>query len=150
MRVLLVEDHPAMRFGVRTLLELEGDVEVVGEVEDAEEAGRAAREKEPDLAIVDLQLRGRTGGVELCRELKALPSPPKVLVYTAHNKKDLASLALLSGADGFVHKGLDFRSLPEVVMRVRDGVRVWLLGVEEGEADVHCMIISDEPVRITK
>jgi two-component system response regulator DevR len=80
IRALMVEDHATMRFGVKTFLEASGEVEVVGEADYAEEALRLAEELE--LVILDLRLRGE-GGIELCREIKSLPEPPYVLVYTA-------------------------------------------------------------------
>lgn len=101
MKILLVEDHPAMRFAIGALLGTSEDMELVGEADSAEEALGLAMEKIPDLAIVDLQLKGDQSGIELCRDLKSLPSPPKVLIYTAHNTREHAQSALLSGADGF-------------------------------------------------
>jgi DNA-binding NarL/FixJ family response regulator len=81
MRILLVEDHPAMRFAVGALLRAEGDMDLAEETDNTGEALELARSEKPDLAIVDLQLKGDGDGVELCRELKSLPSPPKVLIY---------------------------------------------------------------------
>lgn len=135
MRVLLVEDHPAMRFAVRTLLELVEKMEVVGETGEANEALRLAEKDAPDVVVLDLGLEDGGSGVELCREIKALPDPPHVLVHTAHNSPDAVSSALLSGADGYVHKGIDHEELPRAVRRVLSGERVWLLGPESAEAE---------------
>lgn len=134
MKILIVDDHPAMRFAVGALLGSSEDMELVGEADNAEEALRQAQENSPDLAIVDLQLKGEGSGIELCREMKSLPDPPKVLVYTAHNTREHAHAALLSGADGFLHKSLDYEELPDVVRRTCASERPWLLGIEEEEA----------------
>lgn len=144
VKILLVEDHPAMRFGVGALLGTSEDLDLVDEADNAEEALNLAQSERPDLAIVDLQLKGDQSGVELCRELKSLPDPPKVLVYTAHNSRENAQAALLSGADGFLHKGLDYGELPETVRRTYAGERPWLLGVEEEEAERHLQAASEE------
>lgn len=134
MRILLVDDHPAMRFAIGALLGTAADLELVAEADNAGEALILARNERPDLAIVDLQLKGEGSGIELCRQLKSLPASPKVLIYTAHNTREHTHSALLSGADGFMHKGLDYEELPEIIRRTHDGERPWLLGVEEQEA----------------
>jgi NarL family two-component system response regulator LiaR len=131
LKILLVDDHPAMRFAVGALLGVKDDMQVVGEADNAEEALRLARKHPLDLAIVDLQLKEAHNGIELCKELKALPEPPKVLIYTAHNSRELAQSSLLAGADGFLYKGLDYEELHQTARRTCEGERPWLLGVEE-------------------
>lgn len=144
MRILLVEDHPAMRFAVGALLRTEVDMETVGETDNAGQALGLARSEKPDLAVVDLQLRGDGDGVELCRELKSLPEPPKVLIYTAYNSREHAQSVLLSGADGFLHKGVDHEKLPEAVRLTQAGERPWLLGMEGEELESHPRVVSGE------
>jgi DNA-binding NarL/FixJ family response regulator len=72
MKVLVVEDHPTTRLGISSLLGVEG-MEIVGEAESAEEAIRLTEGLRPDLVILDLLLKGRGSGVELCREIKSRP-----------------------------------------------------------------------------
>jgi NarL family two-component system response regulator LiaR len=144
LKVLLVDDHPAMRFAISALLGTSEDMELVGEADNAGEALSLAQDKSPDLTIVDLQLKGSQSGIELCRELKSLPEPPKILVYTAHNSREHAHSALLSGADGFMHKGLDYEELPEAVRRTCAGERPWLMGFEEKEAERQLQTVSEE------
>lgn len=132
-RVLLVEDHPAMRLGIRTVLGLEGGVEIVGEAPDAAGALRLASELRPDLVLLDLRLRGGDG-LPLCRSLKCLADPPYVLVYTAYNAPAEVREAMLCGADSFVHKGEDPARLREAVRETCAGKRVWLLGEQGDEA----------------
>lgn len=134
MRVLVVEDHPTMRFGVSSLLDLAGGLEVVGEAADAGGTLRLVDEVDPDVVLLDLRLRDGPSGIELCREIKGFPDPPRVLVYTAYNSEDDVSSALLSGADGFLHKGLDHELLPDALRRTCEGEQVWLLGSEIEEA----------------
>ena len=135
MKILLVDDHPAMRFAIGALLETSDDVELVGEAENAVEALNLTQNKKPDLAIVDLQLKGDLNGIELCRTLKSLHDPPKVLIYTAHNSREHAQSSLIAGADGFLHKGLAYEELPDAVRRTYSGERPWLMGVEELDGD---------------
>lgn len=133
MRVLLVEDHSAMRFGLRAFLEFVAKMEVVGEAENAGEALRLVEETGPDLVLLDLRLKGKQNGIELCREIKDLPDPPKVLVYTEFNSGKQRTAAMQAGADGFVHKGLDHEQLPRIIRDVCSGEPVWLPGEEEME-----------------
>ncbi|MBA2442273.1 MAG: response regulator transcription factor [Rubrobacter sp.] len=134
MKVLLVEDHPTMRLGLRAAVELREGTEVAGEAAAAEEALELARTLTPDLVVLDLRLRGEPDGIELCREIKSLPDPPQVVIYTAYNSPQAISSCLLSGADSYVHKGEEPRKLLNAIEDTNAGERVWLLGGEEEEA----------------
>jgi len=143
VRVLIVEDHPAMRLGIRTLVGLCEGAEVVGEAVRADEAMDRAQETGPDLVVLDLRLCGGDDGVELSRELKALPHPPHVLVYTAHNSTEYLYRCRLSGADSYVHKSEDTARLLQALERARRGEKVWMLGVEVEEAEIRVRRHSD-------
>lgn len=127
---MLVDDHPAIRRGLRSLLEQTDDIEVVGEARNAEEAVRLAAELKPDLAILDLRLRGETNGVEVCRGINDLPDPLRVLIHTAYNTAEDVTAATLADADGYVHKGAEQLGIIEVLRRVHSGERVWAVNVE--------------------
>lgn len=129
MRVLLAEDQPAARLGARLLLQEAGRAEVVGESEKAEEVVHRAKELRPDLVVLALELEDQTGALAACRELKSLPSPPRVLVYAAGNSEEDVAAAGLAGADSYLHKGPGCGGrLHEVARRTCDGHRDWLLG----------------------
>lgn len=129
-RVLLVEDHPVVRLGLKTIIRAQLDMELVGEAESAEQALAEQIQKEPDLVILPLRLEGKLEGVELCREIKSLDNAPLVLIYTSYNAREDASATFLSGADGFVHKGEETGRLLETIRALLSGHRVWLLGTE--------------------
>ncbi|MEJ7816267.1 MAG: response regulator transcription factor [Rubrobacter sp.] len=134
MRILLVDDHPTVRFGLRHLLVSAG-FEVVGEGEDAAGALRLVVELLPDLVLLDLRL-GEESGIEVCREIKALPEAPRVLVFSAHSSVEDVAGATLAGADGYVHKGVGGEELIDAVRRTVAGRRVWLLPSENEEEAV--------------
>ena len=83
VRVLLVDDHPVVRSGLRALLEVSGRAEVVGEASSGEEGVTKARSLEPDIVIMDVSMPG-IGGIEATRRIAALGLDIKVLVLTMH------------------------------------------------------------------
>ncbi len=128
MRVLLVGGHPAVLFGLRNLLDAEDNIRVVGEADDAE-ALCVTERAQPDLVIVTDAFPGRrASGVEVCRRIKLLSTPPYVLIYTGHNSaQDLAHCAL-TGVDGYIHAGTDLSRLVQAVKQVCVGRAVWEVG----------------------
>jgi two-component system response regulator DevR len=132
LRILLVDDHPTVRFGLKHLL-ASAD-EVVGEAENATDAVWLVQDLRPDLVLLDLRL-GEYSGIEVCREIKALPGAPRVLVFTAHASVEDIAGATLAGADGYLHKGVAGDKILDAVRRTHAGQRVWLLPAEnEDEA----------------
>lgn len=102
-RLLIVDDHPVVRAGLVSYLELQSDLEVVAEAEDLASARRAARATEIDLVLLDLMLPDGDG-LELIEELRALPSAPRVLVLTSAVDETRVRRALRAGASGYVLK----------------------------------------------
>jgi DNA-binding NarL/FixJ family response regulator len=103
IRVLLVDDHPAVRLGMRQLIDHQPDMRVVTAVADAREA-LSQPEWPIDVAIVDYHLGEAEDGLWLTTQLKRLPAPPRVLVYTAFAGDALAAAAVIAGADGLLDK----------------------------------------------
>jgi DNA-binding NarL/FixJ family response regulator len=103
-RLLVVDDHPAVRAGLRELFSEAADFTVVAAVGTAEAAMIAAEQEPIDVAVVDYQLGGRNG-LWLSRKLKRLPEPPAVLIYSAYTDGVLAAAAVVAEADAIVSKG---------------------------------------------
>lgn len=135
MKVLLVDPCPATLVGVRTLLESCSDMEVVGEAQSAEEVVDKARYLCPDLVVLDSELDETTDALGICRELKTLPLPPRVLLYAAHSSQRGMVAASLAGADSYLYKGLDGNRLTEAASETCSGNRVLLPGPVEDEGD---------------
>jgi DNA-binding NarL/FixJ family response regulator len=112
IRVLVVDDHAAVRVGLGGLLEDRTDLEVVATAASAREALADATRVAPEVAVVDYHLDDGDG-LSLCRALKRLPRPPRVLVYSAYADGVLTAAAVVAGADAVISKG----SLGEEVVR---------------------------------
>ena len=121
-RLLVVDDHPAVRVGLAELLAGEADFELVAAVETAEAAMDVAEREAIDVAIVDYQLGGRNG-LWLSRKLKRLDRPPAVVIYSAYADGVLAAAAVVAEADAIVSKGRLGSELCEIVRGVLAGHR---------------------------
>jgi DNA-binding NarL/FixJ family response regulator len=104
IRVLVVDDHPAVRLGLRKLLEDQPDLVLVAVVETAEAALSIAEHEPVDVAVVDYQL-GSRDGLWVSRKLKRLPEPPRVVLYSAYADGLLAAASVVAEADALVSKG---------------------------------------------
>lgn len=104
IRLTVVDDHPAVRAGLRFMLATEPGFEVVATAATAAEAYEQVERQRPDLAIVDYQLPGEDG-LSLCYRLKSLAAPPRVLILSAFADDALAVTAVIAGADGLINKG---------------------------------------------
>lgn len=120
MRLLIVDDHSAVRAGLQQLLDDQADFEVIAAVATAEEAVSVAEAEPIDVAVVDYQLEGRNG-LWVSRKLKRLPAPPAVLIYSAYTDGLLASAAVVAEADGIVSKGGLGSELCDAIRRVASG-----------------------------
>jgi DNA-binding NarL/FixJ family response regulator len=119
-RVLIVDDHAAVRAGLRELLDGEPDFEVVAAAEGAEAAMLVAEREPVDVAVVDYQLGARTG-LWLSRKLKRLPSPPAVLIYSAYADGVLAAASVVAEADALLSKGGLGSELCDEIRRISRG-----------------------------
>lgn len=103
VRILLADDHPIVRRGLRDLLESEPDLRVVAEASDGAEAVRLAGEAEIELAILDITMPRMTG-LQAAAALAARPDAPKLLMLSMHENEQFAFEALRAGASAFVLK----------------------------------------------
>ena len=104
IRLLLSDDHPVVRAGMRALLEAEPDLVVVGEASSAEEAVQLATEPGVDLVLMDLQFPGRLQGVDATRRIRSTRGAPNVLVLTNYDTDADILGAIEAGASGYLLK----------------------------------------------
>ncbi|WP_445520281.1 response regulator [Streptomyces sp. NEAU-174] len=138
IRVLLVDDHQVVRRGLRTFLQVQDDIEVVGEASDGEEGVARAEELRPDVVLMDVKMPG-LDGIEALRTLRDLDNPARVLVVTSFTEKRTVVPALRAGAAGYVYKDVDPEALARAIRSVHSGhvllqpeVALALLSQEDG------------------
>jgi DNA-binding NarL/FixJ family response regulator len=126
LRLLIADDHPAFRAGLRLLLESLSDfeVDVVGEAETGEQALEAAIELSPDVIVMDLQMPG-LGGIETTRRVVAAAPHVRVLVLTMFEDESSVFAALRAGAHGYVLKGAGQEQLARAIQAVAAGESIF-------------------------
>jgi DNA-binding NarL/FixJ family response regulator len=125
IRVFVLDDHELVRTGLRTLLEAESDLEVVGEAGTAEQGLKLICDLEPDIAILDVRLPDGNG-IEVCREVQSLVPQVRCLMLTSYSDDDSDDDALFSsimaGASGYVLKEIGSGDLLGDIRRVSEGM----------------------------
>ena len=122
IRVLLADDHPIVRDGLRKQLEDEEGFEIIGEATDSREAYRLAIDNEPDVVVLDLEMPGR-GGLDTLRELKRVKPDVAVLVLSRHDEDPFAVRSIRSGAMGYLSKQSVSEELPAAIREIAGGKR---------------------------
>ncbi|MET9469916.1 response regulator transcription factor [Streptomyces sp. NPDC006544] len=120
IRILLVDDHQVVRRGLRTFLEVQDDLEVVGEAADGDEGIARAEELRPDVILMDIKMPG-TDGIDALRRLRGLANPARVLVVTSFTEQRTVVPALRAGAAGYVYKDIDPVALAAAIRSVHAG-----------------------------
>ena len=120
IRVMVADDHPIMRNGLRDALDAEEDLEVVGQASDGDEAVKMAERVEPDVIVMDVMMPGKDG-VDACREImEALPAT-QVLMLTASSTEDAVVEAVAAGATGYLQKHSGPEELAVAIRDVAQG-----------------------------
>jgi DNA-binding NarL/FixJ family response regulator len=124
IRVILVDDHAVVRTGYHRLLDAEPGIQVVGEAATADEANALVVRSEPDVALVDLSLKG-SSGIEAIRGMLARQPKLRVLVLSMHDSAGHVTQALRSGAHGYLTKYCEPDDVISGIRRIAAGKRVF-------------------------
>ncbi len=119
-KILLVDDHPIVRQGLKRLISTERDLEVCGEADSARDARVAIREHKPDVVVVDLALR-EGDGIELVKDVRAHHPQLPMLVLSMHDESIYAERLLNAGANGYIMKQAAGDLFLTALRRVLDG-----------------------------
>ena len=132
-RILIVDDHPAVREALATRIGRQPDLEVCGEAADLSEALRLVADTQPDVAVIDISLK--TGcGIDLIKRIKDRNDTVRMLVWSTHSESLYAERALKAGALGYINKDQATDKIVEGIRRVLEGQS--LLERRDGRDDV--------------
>jgi DNA-binding NarL/FixJ family response regulator len=144
LRLLIADDHPAFRAGLRLLLESLDDVEVVGEAANGAEVIDLAVEQVPDVVVMDLQMP-EVGGIEATRSIVAQAPNVNVLVLTMFEDEDSVFAALRAGARGYVLKGAGQEELARAIQAIASGEAIFSPAIATRVIDFFSRSRDDRP-----
>jgi len=123
IRVVLADDHAVVRKGIREFLAEPGDIDVLAEAGDGDEAVRLIDQLRPDVAVLDIQMPKRSG-IDVCRHIRAQHWPIGILILTAYDDTPYVLAVLQAGANGYVLKTADADDIIQAVRDVHEGKSV--------------------------
>ena len=144
IRILLVDDHPMMRRGIREALAAESDLHIIAEAGDIPSARRMLEAEQPDLVLVDLSL-GQDNGLDLIKEVKETYPGIKLLVFSIHDDTLFAERVLRAGAMGYINKSQSPHALVGAIRKVMAGETI--LSSDLTEQIVKRIVTVDGPAR---
>jgi DNA-binding NarL/FixJ family response regulator len=119
-RILIVDNHPALREGLKSILYILPNLEIIGEAADGMEALNSVDKLRPDLILMDLSMP-RMDGITATREIKKKWPGTKILAFTNHNSPEYQTAALKAGADGYLLKDSSRAELIQSIKDILDG-----------------------------
>lgn len=123
IRILIVDDHPVVRQGLRSLLASHADLEIVGEAEDGAQVLPLLAERQADVILLDLQMKVQ-GGIEVARRVRASHPEVKIIVLTTYDDESLLREAMEAGVHGYLLKSVSHETLPDSIRAVMRGERL--------------------------
>jgi len=118
--ILLVDDHPLVRQGIKTIIAEKSELAVVGELQDGLELLDCLKNRLPQMVILDISMP-RLGGIEATRLIKSSHPQIKVLILTMHNRREYVDQARLAGAEGYLLKDEADKELLPAIEALRQG-----------------------------
>jgi DNA-binding NarL/FixJ family response regulator len=134
VRVVIVDDHPVVRFGLSAIITLQPDMEVAGEAGSGEEACTICAERAVDVVLMDLRLPGLSG-VDAIRKIRAASPDIRVIVLTTYEGDEDIRRALAAGAQAYLLKGMAHTDVTAAIRKVHSGGRVIPQPVSKALAD---------------
>jgi DNA-binding NarL/FixJ family response regulator len=123
IRVLIVDDHPVVRFGLAAIIRLQPDMDVIGEAGSGEEACRICLEELPDVVLMDLRLPGLSG-VQVIKTIRETVPSVRFIVLTTYDGDEDIRRALDAGAQAYLLKAMSHHDVTAAIRKVHSGARV--------------------------
>ena len=120
IRILIIDDHPVVRYGLKHMLESEADIEVVGDLDDVHGIAELLPELKPDVVLLDLEM-GDTHGVDALLQFREQAPGVRVIIYTSHDEEERIIQAAELGVDGYLLKGSPKDEIVSAVRSVNEG-----------------------------
>lgn len=120
IKIMIADDHSMIREGLKSLLELEGDIQVVAEAEDGVDCLEKLKICTPDVLLLDINMP-RKNGLEVLQTLKSSKSKVKILVLTVHNEVEYLMKAVDIGVDGYILKDSESAELKKAIFSIVEG-----------------------------
>jgi two-component system, NarL family, response regulator DevR len=121
IRVMLVDDHEVVREGLKMVLELDDEIEVVGQAADGQQSVQSARLLSPDVVLMDVMMPGSIDGVAACREIRSAQPGTQVVMLTSSASQEAVEASIMAGASGYVLKNVGRQELLRCIKAVGRG-----------------------------
>lgn len=118
--VLLVDDHQLVRLGLKSLLSLYPNIEVVGEAANSQESVKLAESLKPDIILMDIRMHGESG-IDACKKIVSLIPGMKVIMLTSYDEEEIVYEAIMAGASGYILKEIESEELIKAIETVAAG-----------------------------
>lgn len=123
IRIMIVDDHPVVRQGLRSLLAGHPDLEIIGEAEDGAEVLPFLSSHPVDVILLDIQMKGQ-GGIEVARRVRVAYPNVKVIILTTYDDESLLRAAMEAGVHGYLLKNISHETLPDSIRAVMQGEKL--------------------------
>ena len=147
IRVMLVDDHEMVRFGLSAYIRTSSDIELCGEASDGEEAVQMCAEAQPDVILMDMIMPGM-GGIEAIRRIHPLYPKIKIIAITSFEDENLVQDALQAGAASYLQKNIPMKELQEAIRKTYAGKRI--ISPEATQALIHGASLDEVEINLTE
>src|SRR5690554_1355093 len=148
IRVVLADDHVVVRSGIKTLLEHEGSIQVIGEASDGQEALEVVKNLQPDLLIIDIRMP-IMNGIEATKQLQQYSKSTKALILSMHDDEDYILQSIESGASGYLLKDTSKEEFLKAINTVYEGGKYFSGDVSKALVNSYLNIKDKKPQKPT-
>jgi len=142
INILIADDHPAVRYGIRSVLQLEPNMNVIGEAKNSDEVFYILEKTPADLVIVDIKMPGKDG-IEIVKRLRSVYPHIKILGFSIFDEQHKVLGMLKAGANGYLLKSADSNEIVKAITAILNGEKY--ISKEVADKVIHSVISAGEP-----